>query len=103
MPEIRLLLGEEDFRRLVSGRIVESEAGVRGTRVWIQLALQDIGFDRMTVALRDAIEGSATDDGRPADHIFTDIIEPGARPADQDNESPTEGESVPPAEEGEQS
>lgn len=100
MPEARIALGLDDFRRLVSGRIIETEVGVRGTRVWIQIGLLDIGFENMTLALRDAIEGAAVDADRPADRIFNDIVEPGTRPA-EDDESPTGGADAAPGE-GEQ-
>lgn len=52
---------------------------MRGNRVWLQIALQDIGFDRMTLALRDAIEGQMAHDERPADRIFEDLAGPDAQ------------------------
>jgi hypothetical protein len=75
--EVRVALGEDDFRRLVMGRVIETEAKVRGTPFFVQIALQDIGFDRMTLALRDAIEGAAvTAMTKPAE-------EPPLKPVDE--------------------
>lgn len=93
------MLDEEDFRRLVCGLIVKAEEEVRGTPVTVQIALKDIGFDRMAVAVRDAIEGGAYQ-VRPADRIFEDIVEPGVRPLDPDEE-PTAGGEAPAGEGGE--
>jgi hypothetical protein len=44
---IHVVLSEADFRRLVSGQIVETP-GVR-------IILSDIGWGRMTAAIRDAM------------------------------------------------
>lgn len=57
--DIRILLDEEDFRSLVAGGVVQVGMDVRAAPVLVQIALKDIGWDRMTVALRDAIEGSS--------------------------------------------
>lgn len=86
------MLDEEDFRRLVCGLIVKVDEEVRGTPVLVQIALKDIGFDRMAVAIRDAIEGGAYQN-RPADRIFEGIVEPGARPLDADEQPQTAAEA----------
>jgi len=61
-PEIRVALDEKDFRGLVNGEIVSVEGfDFRGIKLDIKMILKDIGWDRMAMAIRDAIEGHAVD------------------------------------------
>jgi NOL1/NOP2/fmu family ribosome biogenesis protein len=64
MPEVVIGLDEQDFRKLVAGRVVEVEAVSQGKRFWIQIGLKDIGWDSMVQALRDA--GDENGKGDPA-------------------------------------
>ena len=86
-PEIRVALDEKDFRALVNGEIVGVDGfDFRGIKLDIKMILKDIGWDRMTMAIRDAIEGHAVDG-------------PGTNTTDTDTESPVgppEGGPVPP-------
>lgn len=72
MPEVRISLDEQDFRRLVAGRIVEIEIKFRDQPVWVQLGLKDIGFAAITAAVNDAMKGGAAKEPRPADKILED-------------------------------
>lgn len=56
--DIRMMLDEEDFKSLVAGGVVQVGMKVRGAPALVQIALKDIGWDRMTAALRDAIESN---------------------------------------------
>jgi len=61
-PEIRVLLDEKDFRGLVTGAIVDADdIDFRGVKINVKIALSDIGWDRMALALRDAADGNAVD------------------------------------------
>jgi hypothetical protein len=61
-PEIRVLLDEKDFRGLVTGAIVDvDDIDFRGVKINVKIALSDIGWDRMALALRDAADGNAVD------------------------------------------
>jgi hypothetical protein len=61
-PEIRVALDEKDFRGLVNGEIVSVDGfDFRGIKIDIKMILKDIGWDRMAMAIRDAIEGHAVD------------------------------------------
>ena len=59
--EIRVTLDEADFRKLVAGRIVETEVKYKGERLWLSFALKDIGYEKMVEGLRDAMESNRTD------------------------------------------
>lgn len=69
MPELKILLDESDFRKLVSGRIVELEAPIKGSRYWVRIGLRDIHWNVLIKALRDAME-SNTYDPRPANDLL---------------------------------
>lgn len=72
--DIRVMLDEDDFRSLVAGGVVQAGMRVRGADALVQIALKDIGWDRMTVALRDAIESHATvQPFASADEFFSDM------------------------------
>jgi hypothetical protein len=58
MPDLRVSLDEADFRKLVAGRVVEVEVKHKDVRWWLQIALSDIGFDKMIEAVRDAVDGA---------------------------------------------
>jgi hypothetical protein len=61
-PEIRIALDEKDFEGLVNGKVIVVEGvDIRGLNVDVKMILKDIGWDRMTLILRDAIEGNAVD------------------------------------------
>lgn len=83
------MLNEEDFRRLVSGRIARPEAFSEGQPVRVEIALKDIGFHRMDLAIRDAVGESGGRDGDPADWVFTNDEEGITTPAE-----PAEGEAT---------
>ena len=89
-PEIRVALDEKDFRGLVNGEIVSVDGfDFRGLKIDIKMILKDIGWDRMTIALRDAIEGHVTDG-------------PGTNTPDTESPvGPPEGGSVPAQDAGE--
>lgn len=57
--DIRIMLDEDDFRALVSGKVVRCGIKVRGAPALVQFALKDIGWDRMVESLRDAVEEHA--------------------------------------------
>lgn len=64
MDEIRISLDESQFRDLVAGKIVSVTMATEhhpGTmeKTKVKIALKDIGFDRMAVAVNDAIVGRA--------------------------------------------
>lgn len=87
-PEIRVALDEKDFRALVNGEIVAVDGfDFRGIKLDIKMILKDIGWDRMAMAVRDAIEGHAVDGSG------TDTTE--------DKVGTPEGRSVPSQAEGE--
>jgi hypothetical protein len=54
------MFDEEDFRKLVAGEVVSLKPGC-GLDVEVKIALADIGFDRMHVAIRDALGGTIRD------------------------------------------
>ncbi len=91
-PEIRVALDEKDFRALVNGEIVAVEGfDFRGITLDIKMILKDIGWDRMAMAIRDAIEGHAVDG-------------PGTNTTDTDTDTPVgtpEGGSDAPQDAGE--
>lgn len=70
MPEVRISLDEQDFRRLVAGRIVEVEVKYRDQPVWVQIGLKDIGFPAIAGAVNDAMKGGAAKEPRPADKLL---------------------------------
>lgn len=74
--DIRIMFDEDDFRSLVAGGVVQAGVKVRGVRALVQVALRDIGWDRMTVALRDAIEENKVEPFADAGAFFADM--PGA-------------------------
>jgi hypothetical protein len=90
-PEIRVALDEKDFRGLVNGEIVSVEGfDFRGIKLDIKMILKDIGWDRMAMAIRDAIEGHAVDG--PGDDTTK---------TEEDSVGDAEGRSVSPQAEGE--
>ncbi len=74
--DIRIMFDEDDFRSLVAGGVVKARMKVRGAPALVQVGLKDIGWDRMTVALRDAIEENQVEPFADADEFFADM--PGA-------------------------
>jgi hypothetical protein len=61
-PEIRIALDEKDFEGLVNGKVISVEGiDVRGLSIDVKMILKDIGWDRMILILRDAVEGNAVD------------------------------------------
>lgn len=53
MNEIRISLTELDFKTLVTGGVVEMPIGLL-PNTKLKIALQDIGYDRMSQILRQA-------------------------------------------------
>ena len=83
------MLNEDDFRRLVSGRIARPEAFADGKSVRVEIGLKDIGFHRMDLAIRDAACEVADHGVNPEDRVFTDEEEGITTPAE-----PAEGEAT---------
>lgn len=77
MPEVRIALDEQDFRRLVSGRVVETEVKFRTDRLWVQIGLKDIGFPAIIGAVNDVMQGSEREP-RPAASLLDFPGEEGA-------------------------
>jgi hypothetical protein len=74
--DIRIMFDEDDFRTLVAGGVVKARMKVRGSRALVQIGLKDIGWDRMTMALRDAIEENKVEPFADAGEFFANM--PGA-------------------------
>ncbi len=74
--DIRMMFDEDDFRTLVAGGVVQVGVRVRGADALVQIALKDIGWDRITMALRDAIEKNKVEPFANADEFFANM--PGA-------------------------
>ena len=74
--DIRIMFNEDDFKTLVAGGVVKARLKVRGAPALVQVGLKDIGWDRMTMALRDAIENNKVEPFADAGEFFADM--PGA-------------------------
>lgn len=58
MEEVRVLFDRYDFKKLVSGKIIEIESGDELTnKLIIKMALRDIGYEKMLNILLDQILG----------------------------------------------
>jgi len=55
MTKMYLKLTEKYFRELVAGREIVKEAGDITTAVEVHMILEDMGFDRMAIAIGDVI------------------------------------------------
>jgi hypothetical protein len=59
MPELMIILSQDDFRKIVAGRAIDVEVKLRGVQWWIRIGLKEIDIEKMTQAFRDAVEGLA--------------------------------------------
>lgn len=57
MTTIRFSICEQDFRRLVAGKVLNLNLGIGS----VEIALLDIGWDRMRNAIDDAEDAQDTD------------------------------------------
>jgi hypothetical protein len=76
VPEVRLALNEEDFRKLASGRIIETEIRFRDEIIWLQIGLRNIGNAALVRAVEDVLR-QRPGELRPADRLFEELPEGG--------------------------